>query len=286
MKYSINTKLTLIPTVLMISAMTLAERAIAAPTVTGNTISWTDEGWHQVQDQSTYESLCQGGQQCWVPEGVYIVINHSTGERFENIPVVIWDDHTDTDDVPDPGTVPVTDPVIGAAPSPVLATGQINSYSFGDDGDYQSGVAVSGGRYQDNNDGTFTDTLTGITWLGIRDCFVNRDWLGSLEFANTLSANSDLCPALSDGSEAGDWRLPNVKELYSLVDIAADTALWGSRMPFTGTWNIAPVGDYWSSSSFRPVPDTTGWAVESIFGRPTVTPKEDLNTVWPIRVAD
>ena len=284
MKNTSNPRLSLIPAVLMISAMTLAEKAIASPTVDGNIISWTDEGWHQVQDQGTYESLCQGGQQCWVPEGVYIVINHSTGERFENIPVVVWDDHTDDDDEPAPG--PGVDPVAGSAPAPVAATGQTTSYGFGDDGDYQSGVTVPGVRYQDNGDGTFTDTLTGIVWLSIRDCFVNRDWVGSLEYANTLSANSDLCPALSDGSEAGDWRLPNVKELYSLVDITADTALWGNRMPFSGSWNIAPVGDYWSSSSFRPVPETTGWAVESIFGRPTVTLKEELNTVWPIRVSD
>ena len=278
MKNSSNTRRILTPAVLMVGVMLLPKTVIASPTVSGNTISWTDDGWHQVQDQTTYESLCQGGQQCWVPEGVYIVINHSTGERFENIPVVVWDDQSDSGDEPTSG------PTVG--PAPVAATGQTISYGFGDDGDYQSGVSVPGVRYQDNGDGTFTDTLTGIIWLGIRDCFVDRDWLGSLEYANTLSANSDLCPALSDGSEAGDWRLPNVKELYSLVDITADTALWGNRMPFSGSWNIAPVGDYWSSSSFRPVPETTGWAVESIFGRPTVTLKEELNTVWPIRVSD
>ena len=284
MKFPFNKKHSLMPVMLAISAMTLSQAAFASPTVSGNVISWTDEGWHQVQDQGTYESVCQGGRECWVPEGVYIVINHSTGERFENIPVVVWDEHLDTDTDTDTDTDPVSGP--RPAPAPVASTGQILSFAFGDDGDYQPGVSVSGVRYQDNGDGTFIDTLTGIVWLGIRDCFVNRDWLGSLEHANTLSANSDLCPALNDGSVAGDWRLPTVKELYSLVDISADTALWGRRTPFSGSWNIAPVGDYWSSSSFRPVPETTGWAVESIFGRPTVTLKEEVNTVWPIRVSE
>ncbi|ASJ72222.1 glycoside hydrolase family 16 protein [Granulosicoccus antarcticus] len=62
--------------------------ALAAPTVAGNTISWPDDGWYQVQNAATYESVCQGGQSCEVPVGKYIVINHSTGQRFENISVV------------------------------------------------------------------------------------------------------------------------------------------------------------------------------------------------------
>lgn len=62
--------------------------AFAAPTVSGNTISWPADGWYQVQDSTTYESLCQGGQSCDVPAGKYIVINHWTGQRFENVTVV------------------------------------------------------------------------------------------------------------------------------------------------------------------------------------------------------
>ena len=44
--------------------------SIASPTVSGNVISWTDDGWHQVQLQSTHESVCNGGRQCTVPNGV------------------------------------------------------------------------------------------------------------------------------------------------------------------------------------------------------------------------
>lgn len=45
------------------------------------TISWLPNGWYQVQDAITYESLCEGGDSCSVPPGRYIVINHSTGDR-------------------------------------------------------------------------------------------------------------------------------------------------------------------------------------------------------------
>jgi hypothetical protein len=81
-----------------ISATIFSGSVIAGPVVSGNVISCTDEGWHQVQVQGTYESLCQGGRQCTVPAGAYIVINHSTGERFENIPVA--DDEGDSVSAP------------------------------------------------------------------------------------------------------------------------------------------------------------------------------------------
>lgn len=60
---------------------------MAAPTVNGTTISWPDDGWYQVQNATTYESLCQGVSSCVVAPGKYIVINHSTGQRFENVTV-------------------------------------------------------------------------------------------------------------------------------------------------------------------------------------------------------
>lgn len=64
-----------------------AGNVLAQPSVNGNTISWPDDGWYQVQDAGDFTSLCQGGTSCDVPDGEYIVINHTTGERFENIVV-------------------------------------------------------------------------------------------------------------------------------------------------------------------------------------------------------
>ena len=59
----------------------------AQPTVNGTTISWPDNGWYQVQDQSTFRNVCEGGTSCAVPPGTYLIINHSTGERFRDVAV-------------------------------------------------------------------------------------------------------------------------------------------------------------------------------------------------------
>lgn len=256
-----------------ISALSLASAAVnATPTVKGNVISWTEPGWHQVQIQTTYDSVCNGGRQCTVAPGVYTVINHGTQERFPNIVVP---SNTASDSNTDNATFP----------APVSATGQKTNYAFGDDGDFQLGLAVPGPRFSDNGDGTFIDNLTGITWLGVRDCIIQLFWNASLEYANHLSANSDACPALHDGSVAGDWRLPNIKELYSLVDVSNSSPVWASGIPFSGTWGGPPWENYWSSTSFMPVPNDNAFVMDASFGLISSWNKSSRKFyAWPIRV--
>lgn len=55
--------------------------------VDGNVISWSNPGWHQVQSNDGSETFCNGGSSCEVADGVYLVINHATGERFNDIRV-------------------------------------------------------------------------------------------------------------------------------------------------------------------------------------------------------
>jgi len=59
--------------------------------VEGNVISWTNDGWYQVLDAVTFQQVCGGGSSCEVGNGEYIVINHSSGERFDGISVVAAD---------------------------------------------------------------------------------------------------------------------------------------------------------------------------------------------------
>jgi len=76
--------------ILTASASVLASSvAVAAPTVTGNTISWPDDGWYQVQldNEDGIIELCAGGSSCEVAQGSYIVINHTTGQRFTDVRV-------------------------------------------------------------------------------------------------------------------------------------------------------------------------------------------------------
>jgi len=130
-------------------------------------------------------------------------------------------------------------------PAPVPKTGQTTSYAPGDDGDLEKGVAWPTPRFIDNGNGTVTDNLTGLIWLKNANCFGKRTWTQALSDANTL--NSGEC-GLGDGSSEGDWRLPNVRELQSLVDYGRYSPALPSGHPFTGVQSSL----YWSSTSFAP----------------------------------
>ena len=101
----------------------------------------------------------------------------------------------------------------------VEKTGQITSYSNtgGEDGDLKKGVAWPSPRFTDKGNGTVKDNLTKLIWLKNANAFGVRTWEQALSDANTLSSGS---AGLTDGSMAGDWRLPNRKELESLLDFA------------------------------------------------------------------
>ena len=67
--------------------MLVSSVAVATPVVTDNLISWPDNGWYQVQQvtDNTIINICEGGRSCEVTPGNYIVINHTSGERFNSV---------------------------------------------------------------------------------------------------------------------------------------------------------------------------------------------------------
>ena len=123
-------------------------------------------------------------------------------------------------------------------------TGQTTSYVRGDDTSANKGVTWPGLRFIDNKDGTATDRLTGLVWMKNAGCFAPSNWSAALNSANLLA--SGQC-GLTDGSTAGQWRMPNVNELESLVDISQSNPAVSGGSPFT---NIAMANAYWSSSSY------------------------------------
>lgn len=73
-------------------------------------------------------------------------------------------------------------------------------------------------RFIDNQNGTVTDGVTGLSWMR---CPVGQTWSG--EACDGAVATFDWQQALveADGADfAGftDWRLPNIKELSSIVE--------------------------------------------------------------------
>lgn len=126
--------------------------------------------------------------------------------------------------------------------APVPKTGQTTSYAAGDDGALQKGVASPTSRFTDNGNGTVTDKLTKLIWLKNANAFGTQTWTQALNTANSLAAPA---AGLTDGSKAGDWRLPNVKELLSLVDYGRFAPALPAGAPFTGV----QVSNYWSSTA-------------------------------------
>jgi hypothetical protein len=164
---------------------------------------------------------------------------------------------------------------------------QISCANTGQDGETQAGIPLPTPRFTDLHDGTVRDNLTGLTWLQQAGCFaaVARSWPEALQAAQMLAAPQ--C-GLTDGSVPGDWRLPNVRELLSLLDYdfvapalsnvaGTDHATDGD--PFTGV----QLGQYWSSTTGVNARQSA-YIMSPFDGRTFVTNKlEDPSHVWPVR---
>lgn len=154
-------------------------------------------------------------------------------------------------------------------------TGQTVSYATGDDGALQKGVAWPNPRFIDNANGTVTDNLTDLIWLKNANCFSTQNWTAALISANVLA--SGAC-GLTDGSTVGQWRLPNINELESLVDISRYNPALPAGHPFT---SVQSGIYYWSSSSVQ----NTNYASSVILGDGYIgyNSKGSTSYVWPVR---
>jgi hypothetical protein len=98
----------------------------------------------------------------------------------------------------------------------VLAADPTVKPGEGQDGHLRAGILFPNPRFKDNTNGTVSDVLTGLTWLKNANCFnVRKTWKDALDVSKDLA---DGQCGLTDGSEIGEWRLPTVRELMSLID--------------------------------------------------------------------
>ena len=163
--------------------------------------------------------------------------------------------------------------------APVPRTGQTVSYAPGDDGDLQMGVPWPDPRFTDNGDGTVIDQLTGLIWLKNANCFGRKQWSEALDDSNNLA---DGQCGLTDGSSPGDWRLPNVRELESLIDYVN----YGPALPSEHPFDMHDLEDgfWWSSTSSTRLPeDLAAWVYIDGGVSLDFRPKDIWQHVWPVR---
>ncbi len=104
-------------------------------------------------------------------------------------------------------------------------------------------AAAPAGRYTTSTD-TVTDTVTGLVWqrctagLSGSNCAI-----GTASFY-TQSDAASYCQSLNLGGWSTGWRLPNVKELQSIIDVREfNPSIDATAFPVT------PSEAFWTSSS-------------------------------------
>ena len=137
-------------------------------------------------------------------------------------------------------------------------------------------------RFTDNQDGTVTDGITGLVWLRNAGCFAPTNWASALAEVNALA--NGAC-GLADGSAAGAWRLPNIMELESVLDISASDPALTPGNPFSNVSNEI----YWSSTSYfgGEAGSPSAWSIRFSDGRyindGLANNKAAYNQVWAVK---
>jgi len=161
--------------------------------------------------------------------------------------------------------------VVGCTGTTFPATGQTTSFTAGDDGALRRGAGL---RYQDNGDGTITDMNTGLMWerksgeAGLHyhdDHFVWTPGPGSVwEWLALVNAEN------GGAGYAGhtDWRLPNLRELQSIVNYENSGPAIGSEFNMAcapgctvAACSCTEPAPLWTSTTFTADP-TLAWLVD------------------------
>ena len=145
-------------------------------------------------------------------------------------------------------------------------TGQTTSYASSqtcgdggtggcDDGYYQAGQALS---YTDNGDGTITDNNTGLMWKRCSEPDTQTSGCTGTHSVYTWQDAINQCEGLTYAGYT-DWRLPNIKELFSISRLEPGTAPYIDHTAFPGTLSSS----YWSATTY---PEGTASALYVYFG--------------------
>jgi len=186
-------------------------------------------------------------------------------------------------------------PVAEAASCKFPATGQTTCWDSsgnviacavtGQDGEIQAGKKL---KFKDNGDGTIKDKVTGLIWEKKSDDGSINDVDTTYTWDNAFAAH---VAGLNAANFAGrnDWRVPNVKELQSIIDYeafnpAVDPAFNNGCTPGCTvlTCSCTSASTYWSSSTFADGP-SDAWLVNFNFGGVFFAGKDNSVSVRAVR---
>jgi len=105
-------------------------------------------------------------------------------------------------------------------------------------------------RFKDNADGTVTDSLTGLMWQKGEN--ERMDWYAALK----------ACQDMRLGGHA-DWRLPNLKELNSILNLSYENGWWYYKDFFPADGLKPPLLHYFSSTPYEGI---YVWVTNFCFG--------------------
>jgi hypothetical protein len=157
-------------------------------------------------------------------------------------------------------------------------TGQTMNFAQNDDGSIQAGVEWPEQRFIDNGDGTITDSLTGLMWLKDGDC-LRTVWKNAVKTIGNLNKRSGKATCNGYTANYNDWRLPNVKELESLINYGSgDLDQWISSQGFVHM----KASSYWSSTT-KAYDAMQAWAVNWEKAKKISMEKKYKYTILPVR---
>ena len=170
-------------------------------------------------------------------------------------------------------------PVRGEGFGVLPATGQAHCFDVkgdstpcqgsGQDGEWRQGIRWPVPRFRTIGADEVLDRLTGLIWSRHAD-------LTGLPVSWAAAYDAVAQRNRREGAER--WRLPNINELESLVDCAADSPALPAAAPFTAVQT-----GYWSSTTSLFEPDWA-WALYVEKGAIGVGQKPGPHfSVWPVR---
>jgi len=156
----------------------------------------------------------------------------------------------------------------------------------GQDGNLQRGAALA---YVDNGNGTITDTNTGLMWEKLSRDGTIHDWSNQYTWDNAFAVKLATLNGGGGFAGHGDWRVPNYKELISIVNLqnvnpAMSAAFNTGCTPGCAVTSCSCTlpGLYWSSSSYADDPNNA-WDVDFSLGNANTFPKELHHSVRAVR---